>query len=151
MTKKTQPIRQRLINGAKILGDLWRETAEHCDDLWAMKCSCDTPSMFCKGKLHWVKLAKEQLSSGGVRQLPKQDHSYALFEMMTAEEVAATRVTVNISIPGHGVVKVGPDGVDPSILKVSPDLLEATKLVLETFPGSKVVKEEQGEPKAAKE
>jgi hypothetical protein len=144
MSDVTAPIEERLKNGAKILGQLFR-SGQRCEEGWACGCSRKI-SKLCIAKGQWLALA---VQAG--RPLPDQDGPYALIETMTPAEFDASGLTLTAEIHEIGTVKIGPKGqmsmADLLTLAVDPASAKGTFKVLQGFPGSRVVKIE--EPKKA--
>lgn len=99
-----EPIPERLKKGAEYLAKLWREN-KRCPLGWSTSCSCVAPTPFCKAKLKWLGLAKEDKRA----VLPSND-PYGLIGMMKVSEVEATGMTIIIQVPAFGKVGFGPKG-----------------------------------------
>lgn len=99
-----EPIPDRLKKGAEYLAKLWREN-QRCPLGWSTSCSCVAPTPFCKAKLKWIGLAKEDKRA----VLPSND-PYGLIGMMKVCEVEATGLTITIQMPAFGKVSFGPKG-----------------------------------------
>ena len=127
----------RLLNGAKVLGDFWRR-GDRCSTKWASSCGDAVVGKpdFCKAKLKWVTLA---LSCGS-----SIDHEseYAVIEAMMISEFEASGLTMLIEHPTHGRIKVGPKEAlslrDLTVLADAQDQVGGTLKVLEAFPGAMI-------------
>jgi len=142
----TTTAKERLLKGAKVLGDFWRAGAR-CTEEWSsfgasldpsygLGCVCEAKSKFCKAKAQWVGLAKDdgRVSAEG---------PFDVALMMTAEEWDRTGLTLKVEIPDVGVVGVGgPKGVIPmkQMEKVSlaPATMASILKIFKVFPGSNV-------------
>lgn len=120
----------RLIAGAKMLGELWR-AGVRCKDGWMVSCSCEPMTKFCRAKGLWVKIAQE--AGRTFDQEP-------IVGGMTAQEIKASGVTVQIHVPEHGLVKFGPDpdAIDPEVLSLPRDVLVSIVGIMKVFPKAKV-------------
>jgi hypothetical protein len=140
----TLPIEERLKNGARLLGQLFR-SGQRCAGGWALSC-CSAPvkTTFCRAKYQWHMLANSADRSCG-------SGPWAIVEAMTPAEFDASGLTLTAEISEIGTVKVGPKGqmsmADLLTLAIDPQSARGTFKVLQGFPGSKVVKIE--EPKKA--
>lgn len=133
-TNKDLPAHIRLVNGAKMLGDLWRDGLR-CRGGWRAKCDCEKSTKFCRAKLQWASMASAERGPGIFSGTP-----FEIIEAMTGEEFRASDLTIELEVPEFDRVKVGPRG-DVSYDDVAKtDVgLRAVVMVLKKFPGSKVV------------
>lgn len=144
--------KERLKNGAVLLGELWRAN-ERCASGWAITmgsitddvnteeavetwaCRCPEKNKFCKAKTHWLKLAVLDLRE------PKGGE-YGLAAMMTAQEWNLTKLTYSVDIPDLGVIGIGPKGVVDAVgfakLHETPDCRAAILRLLKVFKGAKI-------------
>lgn len=140
------PVEIRLLNGAKILGQLWR-AGGRCEEGWACGCVRKT-SKLCLAKGQWFALA---VVAG--RTAPEQDGPYGLIEMMTVSEFDATGLTIAAELAGIGTYKIGPRGVvrmtDILELVKDPAGIASVFRVIDKFPGSRVVKIEEPKKEGA--
>lgn len=141
------PVEIRLVNGAKVLGQLYR-AGGRCEEGWACGCSRKI-SKFCIAKGQWLALAIQ-----ASRPLPDQDGPFALIEMMTPAEFDASGLTLTVELPEIGTVKIGPKGqmsmADLLTLAANPESAKGTFKVLQGFPGSRVVEIEEPKKEEAK-
>ncbi len=132
------PIKQRLLNGARVLGALWN-SGVRCQVKWHY-CACEAPkrTKFCEAKKQWLNLAEQAdpPRTGG-------DVSTATYvlDRMTNAELDAAAITMKIEMPEVGVVSVGSKGEISftALEKVGPDALRAVMMILRKFPGAKVI------------
>jgi hypothetical protein len=140
------PISERLKNGAKILGVLWR-SGQRCAGGFHLGCQCSKMTKFCVAKLQWVTMA-----IGEGREMG--DGPYGLVESMTAAEFVASALTISIDISGVGTYKVGPKGSikipELIALATSPESVSRVFKVLDHFPGSVVVSVDEPKKEEAK-
>lgn len=152
-------IEERLRKGATALGNTWRagqrcgtgwgvtisdfpdgETSEKAVERWA--CQCTPRTDFCKAKALWFRLAMIEL-----RDLVEGEYGVPM--MMTATEWDLTKLTMKVEYEKLGQVVIGPGGtLTMSDLKKhmkAPQDLQATLLVLKTFPGARVEGIEEGQ------
>lgn len=136
MADATLPTSERLKNGAKLLGVLWR-SGHRCGAGWSCGC-CQKPTKFCMAKGQWLMLAVVE-----GRALPDSDSPFALVEMMTFPEFDATGMTITVELAGFGTYKVGPKGSiklgDLASLSKAPEAAVGVFKLLNGFPGSVVV------------
>jgi hypothetical protein len=139
MSKPQQlPYPERLKNGAKILGQLWKDLDQRCPMAWSLdNCTCQPLKKFCQGRLKWLTLAVE-----AGREL--QEDQYGIVLTMTASEWDATGLTLKLDHPGVGMILVGSGSdsvtgmVDMAKMMDAPEVLESTLRVMKAFPRSKV-------------
>jgi hypothetical protein len=139
-----QPVSERLLRGAAHMGRLWlKKIKAECG--WAFACPCmidGTMTEWCKAKALWFKLAVEDRRVTG----ETADGPFALIELMTVDEVVATKLTVTFDLPGLGEIMLGPKGqmLWETFFSLVKDQngksLETVFAVLKNFPGAKVVK-----------
>jgi len=100
-------IKERLIDGAKILGGMWKESPEkdRCSKGWSLYCDCDKD--FCTGKRLWKSIAKLE-----GRDLENTDHPFGMIEVMKPSELDAARLTLTIQV-GEDLIRVGINGQVP--------------------------------------
>lgn len=138
-TLQQTPVSERLKNGAKIMGGLWKDPAQRCPAGWSIEiCTCAPLKKFCQGRLKWLTLAVED-----GRDL--EEGPYGLALAMTASEWDATGLTMKIEHAGIGMILVGSGQdsvtgmVDMGRMIDAPEVLASTLRVLKAFPKSKVV------------
>lgn len=138
-TLQQTPISERLKNGAKIMGGLWKDPAQRCPAGWSLEiCACEPRTKFCQARLHWLTKAVE-----AGRDLEEGPYGVAL--AMTASEWDATGLTMKVEHPGIGMLLVGSSQasvtgmVDMGRMMDAPEVLASTLRVLKAFPKSKVV------------
>jgi hypothetical protein len=139
---KDQPIWQRLLEGAKVLGQLWQKY-KGCAKAWDVSevCACladQKPSPFCRARTRWLTLA---LEAG--REVV--DGEWGLFYSMTASEWDATGLTIKIELLDiGGVVAVGPAGavtmrgLAQIAEKGGKEGLRGALKIIQSFEGSKI-------------
>jgi hypothetical protein len=133
------PIKQRLLNGAKVLGGLWN-SGIRCQVKWR-KCECagEQRTKFCEGKKQWLDLARKadppRVPGGG------GDSPTLVLDLMTTAELDAATVTMKVDIPDVGEISVGSKGEISftALQKVGPDAIRAVVMILRKFPGAKVI------------
>lgn len=126
--------RSRLMKGAEILGNLWRE-GFRCPEGWrAVECSCEPRNKFCKAKKQWVDLA---LLDG--RMLEEGDLGIP-FMMTRAAEWDATGLKLRVDIKDHGEIYIGRGGAITmaELARTTPESLPSILKVMKCFPGSQV-------------
>lgn len=130
----------RLVNGARLLGNLFRRgQATACG--WSLCGSgilCEHTDEWCRSRRLWVRLALEEgrtLEAG----------EFGLAESFKLEEFETSGITLAVDVPEVGVVKIG--GVKGQIpIRALPTVgglesLKSVAMVLRAFPGSKVAQE----------
>ncbi len=144
----SEAILERLRNGARIMGELWRAGAR-CTAAWSAtgSCQCKKRSKFCVAREQWINLMVAEDLGNPARAIedggdPK-DHPFALFENMLAAELEASCFTITLD---NGV-KIGPAG--SVAVKFSVEISNgeahgggALAMLLRTFRGSKITKVE---------
>lgn len=114
MTQK-KSLSERLIEGAGILGRLWKRNRRCASRGWSIpqddyleepfainSCECSVQNEFCKGRLLWITLAADNR-----QEIVTGDHGLAF--TMTSQQWDATGLTITLPIEG-GQVTVGPKG-----------------------------------------
>lgn len=138
-------ISERLLNGAKLLGQLWR-SGVRCGSGWSAGCLCGSPVKFCRAKEQWMRLADK---AGRTVDVASQ---WAFIEAMTIDELEATGLTLTRDLGDLGKVKVGPAGDFPvrEFMKICGDQesLKSVLRVIRKFPGSRVTAVEDPPKKA---
>ena len=125
----------RLRLGAAVLGKFWRR-GDRCASKWDAVCldSAHDKTDFCKAKMQWVRLSSQ---CGGSLNVGSE---YAVIEGMLASEFDVSGLTMTISHPTHGRMKVGPRGSvrlrDLLILASAQGQVPGTIKILEAFPGA---------------
>lgn len=139
MNNKTSiPLPERLKNGAKKLGEFWKNEKERCPSGWSLEpCVCQPMKKFCQARVLWLTLAVE---TG--RDL--EDGPFGLACALTASEWDATKLALKVSHPDAGEFKVGASNdcamsmVDMAKLMDMPQVLGSTLRVLRVFPRSSI-------------
>lgn len=135
MSFDTVPIGVRLMNGAKMLGILWR-SGQRCRSGWSNECCCNPRTRFCSGKFQWTELARQD-------DRPLEGGQYMILEAMSMSELEASGIILSVDIPGLGKVRVGKGGEIPAndflTLAKNPTGIESVFKILNAFPGSKVI------------
>lgn len=160
MNKTTNlPLRERLKNGARKLGDLWRQKAERCDSGWALDpCKCQPTKKFCQAKNLWVTLAIDDwlasLKRGDQDGREMDDGPFGVAVSMTSQEWDETQVLMKVVHPQIGEILVGTakDKMtrmqDLANMLSTPDELKDILMVMKTFPNSRVMGVEDAAPAA---
>lgn len=108
--KQRAMLPQRLVNGAAVLGRLWRENVR-CLGNWSGVCPCQTKTDFCSVKAKWLGLLKE--FHGALPYELSGTEGYLVLEAMTVKMFEATGLTILIARPGDRVpLRIGPKGTD---------------------------------------
>lgn len=129
------PLPQRLLNGARVLGKLWK-AGERCANDWAGLCTdaADSRKRFCRAKLQWLTLAVGDPE----RDLSGVEEEYGLILVMKASEFDATGLTMKLD---SGIL-IGPTGglsaADAGKLGEDPSSLQSILKILQTFPKARV-------------
>jgi hypothetical protein len=139
MNKTAQPLHERLKNGAKKLGEIWKNPADRCATGWSLDtCTCQPEKRFCRVRQLWVTLAIE-----AGRDL--DDGPFGLALAMTAEEWDETQAVMKVTHPEIGEILVGTGQgkmtrmQDLLSMMSAPEVLKDTLKVMKTFPNSRVV------------
>lgn len=134
----TPPLPERLKNGAKKLGQLWKIQEERCASGWSLDpCTCQPTKKFCRAKELWLTLA---LEAG--RDLDYDPFGLAL--AMTAAEWDETGLLLRMSHPEIGEVLVGSGPKKMTMMQDllslmrTPDSLKDILMVMKTFENSRV-------------
>jgi len=138
MSNITLPTSERLKNGARLLGSLWR-SKQRCLNGWSGLCGCQKKTRFCQAKAQWCQL-KGTMPDW---EPPNSSDPYAVVEVMSIAEFEETGMTLAIEIPNLGTYKVGPKGSikfkELMLLVTNPDNVSRVFRVIDSFPGSAVV------------
>ncbi len=125
---KKSAIPQRLIQGAAVLGKLWREQIR-CISEWSGPCPCPAPNDFCEAKKKWLGLVRE-LHDGKYPAGLSGTEGFLVLECMTEEMLTASGLTILKEVPGaRSLIRVGRNG---TCLQTILDLQE----ILEKEPES---------------
>jgi hypothetical protein len=134
----TLPLPERLKNGAKKLGQLWKIPEERCVSGWSLDpCTCQPTKKFCRAKDLWLTLAIE-----AGRDLDYDPFGLAL--AMTASEWDETGLLLRMSHPEIGEVLVGSGPKKMTMMQdllslmSTPDSLKDILMVMKTFENSRV-------------
>lgn len=116
-TQSPKSLSERLLAGAKMLGNLWRR-GKRCARAWAIGdadilatvtplvfagCACEPRTDFCKARWLWITLAVQ-----AEQELADGDHGLAL--SMSSSQWDATGLTITLPVEGGANVAVGPKG-----------------------------------------
>lgn len=143
----SETVLERLRNGARIMGELWR-AGQRCTASWSAsgECLCQKKSTFCKARRQWIDLMISEDGENPARAIEgdEEDHPFAMFEAMLASELDATCLTITLD---NGV-KIGPAGSTAVKFAVEISSGEAhgagaLAMLLRTFRGSKITKVEK--------
>jgi len=112
MPATEKPLKDRLLAGAKMLGELWGK-GETCESgHWSLLCSCEKPTKFCRAKKLWADLAKQDVGNG--RDWPCDEITeagpFALVETMRLSEADAAGIQVAVMMRGGGRLAIGVGG-----------------------------------------
>lgn len=128
------PVGARLLNGARLLGQLFRSGVRCNLGGWSMGC-CPNPTKFCQAKTQWMRLAEK-----AGREIEMTD--WGVIEAMTFSEFSATGLTMKVDLGEIGVVGVGSRSEIPIadflLIAQNPESMKSVLKVLRSFPGSKV-------------
>lgn len=137
-----KPVVERLLRGAAHMGRLWLSKKVVAGCGWTLGCQCASITEWCKAKVLWVRLAIEDervTSETG-------NGPFGIIELMSTEEIVASKLTVTFDLPDLGKLALGPKGQIPwetffALVKDKDGKSFETVLsVLRGFPGAKVVK-----------
>lgn len=136
---KTAPLPERLKNGAKKLGEIWKTPTERCSAGWSLEsCACQPTKRFCNVRSLWITLAIE-----AGRDL--EDDPFGLALAMTATEWDETGLVLKVAHPeiGELLVGSGPKRMtmmqDLLSLMSTPESLKDILMVMKTFENSRVL------------
>jgi hypothetical protein len=144
-------IKERLLKGAKMIGQFAREGQKCETGGWSLVCTCPEPlGKFCKAKRLWWALVQQD-SEG--RDLPENDLSeaceFSLFESFRISEAGASGLLATVFTRGGGRIVVGV-GAGAQIsweqlasLSQQPEGTEGVFMVLSKYAGSVVEKIDQ--------
>jgi hypothetical protein len=100
--------RERLIKGAGILGDLWRQ-GNRCGAEWCGICVCITVKSFCLGKKKWLALLRE-FHGGKYPHGLSGNEGFLVLECMDREMLQATGLKiVKIVPPARALLRIPPE------------------------------------------
>lgn len=133
--KQRSAIPLRLVNGAKILGDLWRLSGR-CVSEWSGICPCPEPKEFCKAKLKWLGLVRD-LHGGKYPYELSGNEGLLTLECMDAKMFEATGLTILLALPGaRAPLRIGRRGtcgqtiLDLVAIPDGPDRTDAIEAVV---------------------
>lgn len=145
------PIPERLFNGVRLLGQLWR-SGVRCSAGWSATCEDGTKkTKFCGVKAQWCQMKAAQLAGLGKRvaEYTFADDPLAMIKVMGAAEIDALGFTVVFKIAGQGDAEhtIGAGTGKASSLKMAdlvqladkPDGAWSVFTLLGMMKGSKVV------------
>jgi hypothetical protein len=148
MAPEQKPLSERLLLGAKMLGNLWRR-GKRCKTGWDvtpadvatgggiafLPCPCEPKTDFCKARIQWLTLAFQA-------ELEIVIGPYALFYMMTAPQWDATGLTATVESEKAGMLRVGQKGTISMthLAKLAQDPASAVSIfsLTRTFPKARV-------------
>jgi hypothetical protein len=135
MSVETKTVEERLMKGARIIGELWR-LKERCPKGFAAEeCVCEKKTRFCKAKSQWLDLALID-----AREPIEGEYDLAL--MMKGLEWDATGLTLKWDLEGVGLINVGTKGnlkmADLIALMENPESARSVLGLMKSFPGSQV-------------
>jgi hypothetical protein len=136
-----RPVEERLREGAKILGQLWRKNVR-CESGWRVQsdrgypdCPCKAPGAFCRAKIQWAILA---LGAGRVLE----EGPFGLLATMTVSEIDLSGVSIIADVSGMAGFKIGRGGnaraTDLIELARDPESAVSVLSLLKAFPGSRM-------------
>ena len=138
--KNQTPVRTRLKNGAKKLGELWRKGLR-CPEGWSgMLCQCPEPGLFCQARNLWLQLVCHDIDES--RGWLDSDSPYGIIQVMRLTEFEETGLVMMQDIPDLTDVPLGGEGVGLRQLHSMRDAPEAARDVIATlkaFPGALVL------------
>jgi hypothetical protein len=135
MSVEEKTLEERLMKGARIIGELWR-LKERCPKGFAPEeCACEKKTRFCKAKAQWLGLA-----FADARESVEGEYDLAL--MMKGLEWDATGLTLKWDLEGVGLIHVGSKGnlkmADLLALMENPESARSVLGLMKSFPGSQV-------------
>lgn len=99
----------RLLNGAEVLGRLWREGIRCATGTgWGRICVCAEPTDFCTAKKRWVELLLQGGPEDSIHL--NGEEPYFVIEAMTDKMFQATELTIEISHDFLKPIKYGKKG-----------------------------------------
>lgn len=102
--KRKDMIPGRLLKGAKVLGDIFRE-GQRCTGNWSRDCWCQKRTDFCEAKSRWLELLRE-LAPPEWLELTGNDPHFIIL-CMNEEMLNASGLTLKIQ---------GPPGLPPILI-----------------------------------
>jgi len=107
---KLEAIPGRLLNGAEILGKLWKSGPEHrCASSWSASCACPVRKSFCIGKLKWLGLLTDYatIDARATEAILKNDPAdpHYLINLMRVREFLISMITIHVAPPVPGSAK----------------------------------------------
>ena len=111
--------RDRLIKGAGILGDLWRQ-GNRCGAAWSGICVCITVKTFCLAKKKWLGLLRE-LHGGGYPSDLSGNEGFLVLECMDEAMLEAAGLKILKVLPPARALRRIPKGDNDfgALLKVA--------------------------------
>lgn len=107
--KQKVMIPARLVKGAAILGQLWRDGVR-CRSEWSGVCPCAEPNDFCRSKAKWLGFVRE-FNDGKYPAGLTGTEGFLVLECMTEEALMASGITILKAVPGARVpIRVGRNG-----------------------------------------
>lgn len=97
--------RDRLIKGAGILGDLWRQ-GNRCGAAWSGICVCITVKTFCLAKKKWLGLLRE-LHGGSYPNDLSGNEGFLVLECMDEAMLGAADLKIlKVLPPGRALLRI---------------------------------------------
>ncbi len=107
--KQKLMIPQRLVKGAEVLGQLWREGVR-CGGEWGNICVCQTPNDFCTAKKRFLALVRE-LHDGKYPYDLSGNEGILVLECMDAKMFEASGLTIVLEVPPkRAILRIGRKG-----------------------------------------
>jgi hypothetical protein len=107
--KQRAMIPSRLMKGAGVLGNLWRQGIR-CRSDWSGVCPCEPKSLFCEKKALWLSLVREY--NGDIYPAGLSgNEAFLVLECMTEEMLTASGLTIVKEVPGaRSPIRFGRNG-----------------------------------------
>jgi hypothetical protein len=107
--KQKAMIPTRLVRGAEVLGQLWRDGVR-CGGQWSIVCVCQTPNDFCACKKKFLGLVRE-LYDGKYPHDLSGCEGLLVLECMDARMFEASGLTIVLEVPPkRALLRVGRKG-----------------------------------------
>ncbi len=145
MTPESKSLSERLLDGARMLGALWR-SKHRCELGWSLgprdivmePCSCEKKTKFCQGRHLFIILAFQN-GQGGDAEFG--DYGLA-FTLMSTAQWDATGLTMVVESEMAGALRIGQKSMISAVhlRKLSADPASAVSIfsLTRTFPKARV-------------
>lgn len=150
-TTSLKSLSERLLAGAKILGNLWRRGIR-CKNGWDVSstdlvtaagitifpCGCTPRTEFCKARIQWLSLSFMACRE----DVPIVEGLCGLFYSMSAKEWDATGLTATVESEKAGTLRIGSRGTISTahLTKLSQDPASAVSIfsLTKAFPKARI-------------